>query len=268
YNVLSLDGRSALSPDFNLPGDNYWKSNAVYKDYNSSIHLLEAFTALYKVWNDSLLGDRLQEMLNIVRDTMVSHYGYLRLYFYRDWSPVLYADSAEKVQRMNIAIDHVSFGHDIETAYLILEASSALGIKNDSISHQVAKKLVDHTLKTGVDPVNSGIYDAGIDVNGNDSIVIVTKTKNWWSQSEGLNAMLLFSRLYPEEPVYWQSFIRQWDYIKSYCIDWKNGDWYIEGLDNSPDAIYQPKANVWKGNYHTARALINCRNILLNKKAG
>jgi mannobiose 2-epimerase len=268
YNILMLDGRSVLSPDFSMPGDKYWKINAVYKDYNSSIHLLEAFTELYKVWNDSLLKNRLQEMLTIVRDTMVSQYGYLRLYYQRDWRPVLYADSAENIQFLNLAIDHVSFGHDIETAYLILEASSALGMKDDPVSHKISKKLIDHTLKTGIDHQNSGIYDAGIDVNGHDSILIVTKSKNWWSQSEALNATLLFSRLYPDEPVYWQNFTRLWDYIKDYCIDWQNGDWYIEGLDNSPDARYQPKATIWKGNYHTARALMNCMNLLLNKKTG
>jgi mannobiose 2-epimerase len=266
YNVLSREGHSVLSAGFKVPEENYWKSNAVYKDYNSSIHLLEAFSELYKVWNDSLPGCRLQEMLAIVRDTMVSQYGYLHLYFHRDWQPLLFVDSAENVQRRNLDLDHVSFGHDIETAYLILEASAALGNKHDTLTHKVAKKLVDHTLLHGIDPENSGIYDAGMDVNGKDSIVIVIKSKNWWSQSEGMNAMLLFSRLYPEESVYWLSFMKQWEYIKDYCIDREHGDWYMEGLDNSPDAKNLAKASIWKGNYHTARAMINCMYLLPHKK--
>jgi mannobiose 2-epimerase len=265
YNVLSPGGQSVLSPGFDLPVDDYLKINAWYKDYNSSIHLLEAFTALYKEWNEDLLRYRLQEMLKIVRDTMVSQSGYLRLYFRRNWQPLIYADSAEHVQRKNMSLDHVSFGHDIETAYLILEASSALGIKKDQVSLRVAKKLVDHTLKKGFDPEKSGIYDAGIDLTGNDTIVIVTPTKNWWSQSEGLHTLLLFSRLYPEEQLYRQNFTRLWDYIKRYCIDQEHGDWYIEGLDNSPDAKYQPKATIWKGNYHTARALMNCMDLLMKQ---
>lgn len=262
YNVLSREGHSVLSPGFKVPENDYLKNNAVFKDYNSSIHMLEAFTELYKVWKDPMLRNRLLEMLVIVRDTMVSQYGYLRLYYHQDWLPVLFVDSAENVKRRNLNIDHVSFGHDIETAYLILEASEALGNKDDTMTNKTAKKLVDHTLKYGIDRENSGIYDAGLDVNGKDSIVIVLKTKNWWSQSEGLNAMLHFSRLYPEEPVYWQHFVQQWEYIKNHCIDWEHGDWYIEGLDNSPDAINLPKAGIWKGNYHTVRALMNCKDLL------
>ncbi len=266
YNTLSSDGQSVLSPGFDLPVDGFWRINALYKDYNSSIHLLEAFTTLYKEWNEDLLKNRLQEMLNIVRDTMVSQSGYLRLYFHRNWKPVLYVDSAENVQRRNMLMDHISFGHDIETAYLILEASTALGMKNDQVSLRVAKKLVDHTLKKGFDPEKSGIYHAGIDLNGNDLILIVNQTKNWWSQCEGLHTLLLFSMLYPEERLYRQNFTRLWDYINNYCIDREHGDWYIEGLDNSPDAKLLPKATIWKGNYHTARALINCMDLLEKQK--
>src|SRR4028119_532642 len=38
-------------------------SDLGYKDQNSSIHLLEAFTALYEVWKDPLVKERLNEML-------------------------------------------------------------------------------------------------------------------------------------------------------------------------------------------------------------
>ena len=57
---------------------------AGYKDQNTSIHLLEAFTELYPMENDPRVRRRLQEMPTLVRDTMVSERGYLRLYFYPD----------------------------------------------------------------------------------------------------------------------------------------------------------------------------------------
>jgi mannobiose 2-epimerase len=41
------------------------------KDYNSSIHLMEALTQLYRVWPDSLVRARLEEMFILVRDTFV-----------------------------------------------------------------------------------------------------------------------------------------------------------------------------------------------------
>ncbi len=73
-----------------------------YKDQNTSIHLLEAFTELYQVWPDALVRSRLQEMLTLVRDTMVSDTGYLRLFFQPDWTPVLYRDSLQTVRRSQL----------------------------------------------------------------------------------------------------------------------------------------------------------------------
>ncbi len=52
-----------------------------YKDQNSSIHLLEALTALYEVWKDPLVRERLQEMLFLIRDTIITRRGNLGLFF-------------------------------------------------------------------------------------------------------------------------------------------------------------------------------------------
>ena len=52
-----------------------------YKDQNSSIHLLEALTELYKAWPDALVKERLQEMLVLIRDKIVTQKGYLQLFF-------------------------------------------------------------------------------------------------------------------------------------------------------------------------------------------
>jgi len=109
------------------------KSNAEtgYKDQNSSIHLLEAFTELYKVWPDALVKVRLQEMLELIRDKIVTQKGYLQLFFTYDWKPVSFHDSSDAVIMKNKNLDHVSFGHDVETAYLMQEASETLYGKAD-----------------------------------------------------------------------------------------------------------------------------------------
>ena len=99
-----------------------------FKDQNSSIHLLEAYTELYRVWPDPFLRERLTDLLELIRDTMVHERGYLQLFFEPDWTPVSFRDSTEEVRRQNFGLDHVSFGHDYETAFLMLEASHALGL--------------------------------------------------------------------------------------------------------------------------------------------
>ena len=63
-----------------------------YKDQNSSIHLLEAFTELYYVWPSPLVRERLQEMLLLIRDKIVTPKGNLQLFFTADWSPVSFRD--------------------------------------------------------------------------------------------------------------------------------------------------------------------------------
>src|SRR5690606_40790989 len=88
-------------------------------------------------------------------------------------------------------LDHMAFGHDVETAFLMLEASHVLGLENDVQTHTVAKIMVDHALRNGWDDEVGGFYDEGYYFKGADSIRIIRDTKNWWAQAEGLNTLLL-----------------------------------------------------------------------------
>ena len=229
------------------------------KDQNSTIHLLEAFTELYQVWPDPELKDRLRELLQLVRDTITTDKGYMVLFFKRDWTPISYKDSSPDVRARNYEFDHVSFGHDIETAYLMLEASKALGIENDARTLAVGKKMVDHGLKYGWDKERGGIYDGGYYLPGDVNPSIVRNTKEWWSQVEALNSFLLMSELYPNDELrYFDKFRAQWKYCKKYVIDNEHGGWYWGGIDIVPNNKFSPKSTIWKCNYHTSRALINC----------
>jgi mannobiose 2-epimerase len=233
------------------------------KDQNSTIHLLESFTELYSVWPDPTVRERLHSLLRIVRDTITTDKGYMVLFFNRDWSPISYRDSNQEIRKRNYEFDHVSFGHDVETAYLMLEASDALGMKNDTTTLRVAKQMVDHALANGWDDERGGIYDGGYYFKGDDRPTIVKNTKEWWSQVEALNSFLMMSDLFPEdEHQYYDKFCIQWDYCKKYVIDNELGGWYWGGTDIVPNCKYSVKGSIWKGNYHTSRGLINCINRL------
>ena len=238
--------------------------SAKYKDYNSSIHLLEAFTELYKLWPDPLLNERLEEMFLLLLNTFVTEKGYLQLHFQRDWSPVSIRDSSKSYIETHWHLDHVSFGHDIETAYLLYEASLELGLENDPKTRKVCKKLVDHTLMHGFDQGYQGIFQVGYYFPGQDSVTILNDDKNWWAQAEGLNALLLFSRLYSHEPKYKDAFLKLWDYVKTCIIDNNYGGWYPNGIDTAPEAIKARKAQGWKSCYHNGRALMNGLYLLEN----
>jgi len=229
------------------------------KDQNSTIHLLESFTEFYKVWPDALLWKRLHALLHILRDTITAEKGYLVLFFARDWTPVSFRDAGAEVRERNYEFDHVSFGHDVETAYLMLEASNALGLTDDTTTLRVAKKMVDHALAYGWDTERGGFFDGGYYAGGADKPSIVRNTKEWWAQAEALNTLLLMSDLFPGDAHrYYETFCRQWDYCKKYVIDNERGGWYWGGADIVPGNRQSAKGSIWKCNYHTSRALINC----------
>jgi mannobiose 2-epimerase len=233
------------------------------KDQNSTIHLLESFTELCSVWHDPTLRARLHSLLQIVRDTITTDKGYMVLFFNRDRTPVSYRDSSQEIRQRNYEFDHISFGHDVETAYLMLEASDALGTKNDTTTLRVAKKMVDHALANGWDKERGGIYDGGYYFKGNDKPKIVRNTKEWWSQVEALNSFLMMSDLFPnDEHRYYEKFCIQWHYCKKHVIDNEHGGWYWGGTDIVPNNKHSVKGSIWKGNYHTSRGLINCINRL------
>ena len=167
-----------------------------YKDQNSSIHLLEAFTTLYKVWPDKLVKERLNEMLLLIRDKIATKDGYLTLFFQPDWTPVSVKDSSTETILKHHNLDYVSFGHNVETAYLMLEASEALGIKNDQQTLMVGKKMVDHALINGWDKNVGGFYDEGFYFKNTDTISILRDTKNWWAQAEGFKQFIINERLF------------------------------------------------------------------------
>lgn len=232
-------------------------SDLGYKDQNSSIHILEAFTELYHVWPDPLVKDRLEEMLLLIRDQIVTDKGYLTLFLYPDWSPVTFVDSTEEVILAHHNLDHVSFGHDVETGFLMIEASEVLGWENDTTTHRIAKKMIDHALENGWDESVGGFYDEGYYFQ--DGFRITHDTKNWWAQAEGMNALLLMAELYPSNPHdYYGKFEKLWNYTDTYLIDHENGDWYSGGLDKQPNLKTVGKGNIWKGIYHHYRSLDHC----------
>lgn len=259
YAFLSREGEVILSP----PEDEGERRSAIpYKDQNPTIHLLEAFTDLYMVWPDSLLRERLVEQLEIVRDVITHPDGYMRLYFQPNWEVLSFRDSAAEVREANYHLDHVTFGHDVETAYLMLEACEVLGNMDCEQTLMVGKKMLDHSLAYGFDQEKGGFYERGYYFAGEDELKIIDNRKNWWAQAEGLHTLLLFSKRFPNEKGYSQAFDLQWGYIQQYLMDPEHGGWYSHGLDTEPESAHRGKANIWKGSYHNGRALMRCLDLL------
>jgi mannobiose 2-epimerase len=104
----------------------------------------------------------------------------MNLFFTADWTAITFIDSSKNTREENYDLDHVSFGHDIETAYLLLEASEIAGFKNDSITLAKAKQMVDHTIKFGWDDEFGGIFDRGYYFKGDREPKIIQNYKGWF----------------------------------------------------------------------------------------
>ena len=237
------------------------------KDQNSSIHILEAFTELYHVWPDDTLRDRIEEMLLLIRDTITVGPGTLTLFSTPDWTPISYRDSTASVREANWYYDHVSFGHDVETAYLMLEAAEAVGL-DPEMTLRAGLRMLDHSLATGWDTRNGGFMESGYYFQDGAPLVVVDSTKNWWAQAEGLNTLLLMGDLVPSERArYHDRFLQMWGTIQGFLVDHEHGGWYWGTIDRQPELRTATKGGIWKGPYHNARALMNVARRLRSESA-
>jgi mannobiose 2-epimerase len=210
-----------------------------YKSMNAHIHLLEALAALYRIDKRTIVKERLREVLQIVRDRIAVEPGALNLYLTPDWRAIP---------------AHDSFGHDVETAYLLVEAAEALGMPDDEKTWHMARLLVDHALEWGWDDEQGGFYDKGESFGG----AAFDQKKVWWTEAEGLNALLLFHQKYGERTDrYGKAFVKQWNFIEKHMLDPVHGGWYAETTRDGKLIGDGAKANPWKANYHTSRAMMN-----------
>ncbi|HEY0785257.1 MAG TPA: AGE family epimerase/isomerase, partial [Acidobacteriaceae bacterium] len=186
---------------------------------------------------DELLRQRLEELLHVVRDRIAVQPGVMSLFFTDDWRAVP---------------DHDSYGHDIETAYLMLEAAAALGRPNDEATAKMARMMVDHSMAYGWDAAHGGIYHSGPYAGRPDDLL-----KEWWVEMETLNTLLLMHEKYgAETDTYWKAFQLQLQYLEKYQMDAQfHGDYELIQPDGKPTSTV--KGRIWKAAYHDGRALMN-----------
>ncbi len=131
------------------------------KTMNSHLHLLEAYANLYKVWPDESLKEAVHSLLQLHKDVICGPSGHLHLYFKNDWSVLPGA---------------VSYGHDIETSWLILECAEAIG-ETESCSATAARLAAAGN--EGLLEDGSMMYELLPDGQKDTS-------RQWWVQAEAL----------------------------------------------------------------------------------
>lgn len=221
----------------------YMGAEAGLKLMNTHLHLLEAMTTFYRASKLPLARERLLELINIESNAVVrKNLGACTDKYERDWTPRLEGDYAR-----------VSYGHDIENVWLLMDACEAAGVSNHPFL-DLYRALFDYSLKYGYDDANGGFYDSGPFNQPADR-----RGKVWWVQSEAIVSALYMHRL-TQDPKYLPIFEKTSDFIEKNMVDWENGEWHAT---ITPEGKPQgDKANTWKAGYHNGRAMIECLQIL------
>ena len=254
--------RESFTRDWKIFGENRMADNNEPKSMNTHLHLLEAWAALYKVWKDPLVEQRLTELMNLFLDKIIRKEGHFGIFFDETFN--------EAISSRGIC----SFGHDIEGSWLLWEAAEILS--NPEILQRMKPltiKMVDNIERVAVDK-NGGLFLESTRFGSH-----LKTNKHWWQQAETLVGFMNAYELTGDSK-YWDTVKLTWEFIDTYLIDHQRGEWYtklnrfgvpysVEPADD-PSPYYRNdwKIDPWKCPYHNGRSMMEMMSRidkLLNK---
>lgn len=202
------------------------------KSQNTMLHVMEAYTRLLNVWPDPGLRAALRDLVELMLTRIVDgRTGHLGLFFTADWRPTS---------------DKISYGHDIEAAWLLSRAGEALGdVALTARINALTVKIADVTLVEGTD-ADGAIFNLGGPAG------VIDHSKEWWPQAEAVVGFLNAWQL-SQEVRYLKAAAKTWAFIDQHLVDRTNGEWF-RGVTREGKAIPTfEKVGFWKCPYHNGR---------------
>jgi mannobiose 2-epimerase len=226
-----------------------YMGDSTFKLMNTHLHLLESMTSFYRASRLPLARERLLELIRIQSVSVVrKDIGACTDKYRRDWTPVLTGGFAR-----------VSYGHDLENIWLLIDACDAAGISSYPLL-DLYRALFDYSMKYGYDEAQGGFFDSGPFNAPADN-----RNKTWWVQAEALVSALDMHRM-TGDPKYLGVFQKTLDWVDAHQADWKNGEWFeVITPEGKPRG---DKAGNWKAGYHNGRAMIECIERLKARAGG
>jgi cellobiose epimerase len=212
------------------------------RSMNAHLHILEAYTALYKVAPDAGKKSSLRRIVDCFMKYFVNPENFhLRIFLDQGWHDVS---------------TKYSYGHELEFSWLLWEAAETLGDKKlAAMLEPVVINMARNCLTEGVD--QHGRLLDGYDLQAGQQL----DHSPWWVQAEALVGFLNAYAM-TGEAQYFTAFERVWVYIKKYQMDKNKGEWHwLSTLDQ--DKNYNAyKAGFWKCPYHNGRAMMEvCKRL-------
>lgn len=234
----------AYQRDWNLIDDQRLsdKDMNVEKTMNTHLHVLEAYSTLYDVWKDDELRNKIEHLLEVFLKYIVNNEtGHFNMFMETDW---------------NVVSGKLSYGHDIEGAWLLQEAAEK--IDNPEILSNVKEtviKMTDAAL-LGIDPLG-GLYADYIPDMGNET------EREWWTMAEGIVGCVNAYEL-SHDNKYLDAAFGFWSFLKKYQIDYEYGEWFYRLDENAEPIFSYDKVGQWKCPYHNSRMCLEIMRRVKN----
>ncbi len=202
------------------------------KTMNTHLHILEAYTNLYRVWKDDFLKRQMNRLIKVFTGKIVNNQTFnLNMFFDEEW---------------NDKTDLVSYGHNIESSWLLYEAALVLGdnhILNDVI--KICLRVAEAS-KDGIMPDGGMIYEKFFKSERIDF------DRHWWVQAEAVVGFInAFSLSGKKE--FLEISLAAWKFISDHLVDRQNGEWFWSVDKNLQPNLKDDKAGFWKCPYHNSR---------------
>lgn len=214
------------------------KDQNAIKSMNTHLHVIEAYAKLYTVLPSEALKQSVTQLLVIFEQHIIDPAtSQQKLFFEKDWTSTA---------------SEVSFGHDIEAAWLLQEAAvitkDALRIeKFTNIAQAMASEVA-----ANLSPEGAVYNDYDIHTK------VLNKGLDWWPQAEAMVGFLNAFEI-SGSTIYLQHSLTSWAVINKQFKDARFGEWYW-GYDASGNLLNKEKAGFWKCPYHNSRACIEVAN--------
>jgi len=201
------------------------------KTMNTHLHVLEAYSTLYRVWPDQGLYNQLKDLIYVFNTYIIDQTTWHeKLFLTEEWQNLENIDS---------------YGHDMELSWLLVEAAEVLG-EEELLKEvqQIAIHLVDTQMKEGWNEDGSMLYEKEGDH--------VQRDLEWWPQAESVVGFVNAWEITGEQK-YADAAIKTWNWIKDHLIDREYGEWYKTVLEDGTPVRQGQKASMWKCPYHNSR---------------
>lgn len=244
YNVMESKMRDergyleAFQRDYS-PADNKALSDAkglvetnqvAMRTMNTTLHVMEAYTQLYLVTHDKAVLGSLYKLMNVMQTHIYSKRNRRQeVFFDLDWRSL---------------IDMQSYGHDIESSWLICETAQAIG--DEKLIKAINEIALDLAASVYERAFTGEWLDNESDRGENDPKRI------WWVEAETVVGFFNAYQLSGEEK-YLSAAQKVFHNIEEKFVDKRKGsEWYwCLTADGAP--IGQPIVEPWKCPYHNSR---------------